>query len=80
MCMNLFCEKPDGYCSSNDEPAADGTECLANKVQKKLLLSPPSVIRRDGKIAMHPSLFMRNSLFPLLPWSLSLFHVFPALF
>ncbi|KAK2566912.1 A disintegrin and metalloproteinase with thrombospondin motifs 18 [Acropora cervicornis] len=31
MCMNLFCEKPDGYCSSNDEPAADGTECLANK-------------------------------------------------
>jgi len=27
MCVNLHCEKPDGYCSSNDEPAADGTAC-----------------------------------------------------
>ncbi|XP_022805551.1 A disintegrin and metalloproteinase with thrombospondin motifs 6-like [Stylophora pistillata] len=31
MCVNLHCEKPDGYCSSNDEPAADGTKCGNNK-------------------------------------------------
>ena len=35
MCVNLHCEKPDGYCSSNDEPAADGTECGNGKVRKK---------------------------------------------
>lgn len=33
MCVNLYCEIPDaGYCSSNDEPAADGTECDTGKV------------------------------------------------
>ena len=32
MCVNLHCEKPDGYCSSNDEPAADGTKCGNKKV------------------------------------------------
>ncbi|XP_068740001.1 A disintegrin and metalloproteinase with thrombospondin motifs 6-like [Montipora capricornis] len=31
MCVNLHCEKPDGYCTSNDEPAAEGTECDTNK-------------------------------------------------
>ncbi|XP_068740000.1 A disintegrin and metalloproteinase with thrombospondin motifs 6-like [Montipora capricornis] len=31
MCVRLFCLKQDGYCSSNDEPAADGTECDYNK-------------------------------------------------
>ena len=35
MCVNLHCEKPDGYCSSNDEPAADGTECGNGKVRRK---------------------------------------------
>ena len=33
MCVNLYCEKPDGYCSSNDEPAADGTSCGPKKVK-----------------------------------------------
>lgn len=34
MCVNLHCEKPDGYCSSNDEPAADGTKCGDDKDNK----------------------------------------------
>ena len=49
MCVNLYCEKPDGYCSSNDEPAADGTSCGHKKVQthplRPTLLSPHSYIR-----------------------------------
>ncbi|KAM7430783.1 disintegrin and metalloproteinaseith thrombospondin motifs protein [Porites harrisoni] len=30
MCVTLHCLKPDGYCESNDEPAADGTICGLN--------------------------------------------------
>ncbi|XP_067058083.1 A disintegrin and metalloproteinase with thrombospondin motifs 6-like [Acropora muricata] len=30
MCVRLYCLKLDGYCSTNNEPAADGTECGDN--------------------------------------------------
>lgn len=32
MCVNLYCEKFDGYCFLNDELVVDGIECGKGKV------------------------------------------------
>ena len=36
MCVKLYCLKLDGKCFTNNEPAADGTECGDNMVHKTL--------------------------------------------
>ena len=49
MCVTLHCLKPDGYCESNDEPAADGTICGFNDDMVPILLSSTSIINETAK-------------------------------
>ena len=68
MCTVLWCTKPDGSCSTNEEPAATGTSCGQGKVRRKeipnIVLIIPSICQKAAFIAytLYENQFWREAL------------------